>query len=234
LTPVRHRVNLPLPNRNFRLFADTIMSSVFVKELEFKELEQRVRDVTSSTLSALVQLLDLKDLTTGLHSSRLVTWVLTISKLVGLSPEETRQVEIAGVLHDLGKIGIPDAILKKPSKLTPEEQKIMRRHSEFGWAVMKNIPGCETASLLILHHHEMWNGEGYPTGLKGENIPLGARIVAVTDAFDAMTSDRCYRKATSPEYALATLERYAGKQFDPQLVALFAEYIRQDRVYRRA
>src|SRR5712691_2769177 len=106
------------------------------KERELKRVDRHVRDVTFSTLCALVQLLDLKDLTTGVHSSRLTTWAMTISKLLGLSTEETRQVEIAAVLHDLGKIGIPDEILKKPSKLTSEEQLIMQNHPEFGWAVM--------------------------------------------------------------------------------------------------
>jgi HD-GYP domain-containing protein (c-di-GMP phosphodiesterase class II) len=204
------------------------------KGRELRHLEQQIRDVTFSTLCALVQLLDLKDLTTGVHSSRLATWAMTIAKLLGLSTEETRQVEIAAVLHDLGKIGIPDEILKKSSKLTLEEQTIMRRHPEYGWAVMKNIPGCETASLLILHHHEMWNGGGYPAGLKGEDTPLGARIVAVTDAFDAMTTDRCYRKGMSTEKALSTLERFAGTQFDPNLVAVFTEFIRAEELHARA
>src|ERR1700704_6590238 len=116
------------------------------KERELRHFEQQIRDVTFSTLCALVQLLDLKDLTTGIHSSRLTSWAVTIAKLLGLSAEETRQVEMAAVLHDLGKIGIPDEILKKPSKLTPEEQTIMRKHPEYGWAVLKNIPACQSAS----------------------------------------------------------------------------------------
>jgi len=201
---------------------------------EQKYLEQQVRDATLSTLCALVQLLDLKDLTTGVHSSRLATWAITISKLLGLSAVETRQVEIAAVLHDLGKVGIPDEILKKPSRLTPSEQSIMRKHPEYGWAVMKNIPGCRSASLSILHHHEMWNGSGYPAGLKGENIPLGARIVAVTDAFDAMTTDRCYRRGMSIQQALASLEQFAGTQFDPQIVAVFAEFVRAEELQAKA
>src|SRR5476649_336156 len=104
-----------------------------VKEFEVRHLEQKIRDVTFSALCALVQLLDLKDLTTGVHSSRLVEWAITISKLLGLSAEETREVEIAAVLHDLGKIGVPDEILKKPGKLTLEEKAIMRKHPEHGW-----------------------------------------------------------------------------------------------------
>jgi HD-GYP domain-containing protein (c-di-GMP phosphodiesterase class II) len=157
-----------------------------------------------------------------------------MSKLLGLSAEETRQVEIAAVLHDLGKIGIPDEILKKPSRLTPQERMIVQKHPELGWAVIKNIPGCQTASLLILHHHEMWDGNGYPAGLKGEGIPLGARIVAVTDAFDAMTTDRCYRKGMPTDQALATLEQFAGTQFDSQIVAAFAEFVRAEELHTRA
>lgn len=195
---------------------------------DLKYLEQQIRDASFSTLCALVQLLDLKDLTTGVHSSRLATWAVTLSNLLGLSPEDTNQVEIAAVLHDLGKIGIPDAILKKPSKLTPEEQQIMRKHPEFGWAVTKDIPGYRKASVLILHHHEMWDGNGYPEGLKGECIPLGARIVAVTDAFDAMTTDRCYRDRMSVERALGTLEKFAGAQFDPDVVTAFAVFLRAE------
>jgi HD-GYP domain-containing protein (c-di-GMP phosphodiesterase class II) len=195
---------------------------------DLKHLEQQIRDASFSTLCALVQLLDLKDLTTGVHSSRLATWAVTLSNLLGLSAEDTNQVEIAAVLHDLGKIGIPDAILKKPSKLTPEEQQIMRKHPEFGWAVTKDIPGYRKASVLILHHHEMWDGNGYPEGLKGEGIPLGARIVAVTDAFDAMTSDRCYRDKMSVERALGTLEKFAGTQFDSDVVTAFAVFLRAE------
>jgi HD-GYP domain-containing protein (c-di-GMP phosphodiesterase class II) len=204
-----------------------------LKDLELKSLEQKIRDVTFSTLCALVQLLDLKDMTTGVHSSRLVEWAITMAKLMGLSVEETRDIEIATALHDIGKIGVPDEILKKPAHLTPEEQTIMRKHPEYGWAVMKNIPGCESASLLILHHHEAWNGSGYPAGLQGNAIPLGSRIVAIADAFDAMTTDRCYRKGMPAEVALTRLEKFAGVQFDAELVDVFASYIRSDLVHSR-
>src|ERR1041385_1739894 len=115
---------------------------------DVRYLEQQIRDATFSTLCALVQLLDLKDLTTGVHSSRLAAWAVTVARLMGLSTERTKHIEIAAALHDLGKIGIPDEILKKPGKLTPEEQAIMRKHPEYGWAVLKNIPGCQQASLL--------------------------------------------------------------------------------------
>ena len=199
------------------------------KNRQLKSLENRIQDVSFCAFDELVQLLDVKDLTTGEHSSRLATWANTICKLLGLSPDEARQVEIGAVLHDIGKIGIPDEILKKPARLTLEEQAVMREHPEYGWAVMKNMPGCEMASLLILHHHEMWNGEGYPAGLRGESIPLGARVVAIIDAFDAMTTDRCYRPAISVEKALLTLEHFSGTQFDAKLVKMFAEYVRSEQ-----
>jgi HD-GYP domain-containing protein (c-di-GMP phosphodiesterase class II) len=199
--------------------------------IERRNFERRIDEITSSTLCALVQHLDLKDSTTGEHSSRLAACAITTSKLLGLSDEETRQIEIAAVLHDLGKIGIPDEILKKPSRLTTEEQSIMRRHPEFGWVVMRNIPGCELASLYILHHHEMWDGGGYPAGLKGKEIPFGARVVAVADAFDAMTSDRCYRKGMSVQKAVATLERFAGTQFDADVVETFRGFISSEAVF---
>jgi HD-GYP domain-containing protein (c-di-GMP phosphodiesterase class II) len=185
------------------------------------DAEQRVRGFTFSTFSALGELLELKDLTTGVHNARLVAWAGAIARVLSLSPEETRQVEIAAVLHDLGKIGIPDEILKKPSCLTAEEQAIIRKHPEYGWAAIQKLPGCEMASRLILHHHEMWNGDGYPARLKGSDIPLGARIIAITDAFDAMISDRCYRTGMAPERALGTLQRFAGTQFDPEVVSTF-------------
>lgn len=198
------------------------------KDLELKVLEQKIRDVTFSSLCALVQLLDLKDMNTGVHSSRLVEWAMTLSKLADVSGDELRDIEIAAALHDIGKIGIPDEILKKPSDLTPEEQTVMRRHPEYGWAVMKNIPGCQSASLLILHHHEMWNGRGYPAGLSGEGIPRGARIVAIADAFDAVTTDRPYRKGLPILEAMSRLEHFAGAQFDPALLAIFSAHIRSE------
>jgi HD-GYP domain-containing protein (c-di-GMP phosphodiesterase class II) len=194
--------------------------------LEMKELQLRIRDVTFATLCAMVQLLDLKDITTGVHSSRMSQWALIMAQLLNLSDEDVRDVEIACVLHDIGKVGIPDEILKKPGRLTPEEQAIMRKHPEYGWSVLKTIPGCENSSRLVLHHHEMWDGGGYPAGLRGEDIPLGARIVAVTDAFDAMINDRPYRKGMPYLEALKRLEQAAGTQFDAPLVSAFGTYLR--------
>jgi HD-GYP domain-containing protein (c-di-GMP phosphodiesterase class II) len=178
-----------------------------------------------SAVNALVALLDLKDQVTGTHGAHMSNWALGMSKMLDLSPEEIEDLQIAATLHDVGKIGIPDAILKKEGPLTPEEWKIMERHSEFGWAITKEIIGMEHVSLFILHHHEFYNGRGYPAGLKGEAIPLGARIITILDCFDAMTQDRPYRKALSLERAVGELKKFSSVQFDPVLVDLFEHYV---------
>jgi HD-GYP domain-containing protein (c-di-GMP phosphodiesterase class II) len=125
------------------------------------------------------------------------------------------------LLHDIGKIGIPDAILLKPGKLTPEEWQIMRRHPEIGKKLIENIPFLKGAVPIVYHHHERWEGSGYPLGLRGEEIPVGARIFAVVDAFDAMTFDRPYSTAVSFEAAKAEIVRCAGSHFDPAVVRSF-------------
>lgn len=178
-----------------------------------------------SAVNALVALLDLKDQVTGTHGAHMSNWALGMTKMLDLPPEEIENIQIAATLHDIGKIGIPDSILKKEGPLTPEEWKIMDRHPEFGWAITKEIIGMERISLYILHHHEFCNGRGYPAGLKGEAIPLGARIIAILDCFDAMTHDRPYRQALSLERAVTELKKFSSVQFDPVLVDLFADYI---------
>jgi HD-GYP domain-containing protein (c-di-GMP phosphodiesterase class II) len=135
-----------------------------------------------------------------------------------LDPETVSHLQLAGLLHDLGKIGLADSILKAPRKLTEEEFAIVKRHPEFGHSLLDGL-GIETVEDWVLHHHEHWDGSGYPHGLSGEEIPLGARIVLVADAFEAMTADRPYRQAQSREAALAELRDKAGTQFDPTVVA---------------
>jgi putative two-component system response regulator len=130
-------------------------------------------------------------------------------------------IEVAALLHDAGKVGVPDAILKKPGPLDPDEWRVMRMHPEFSWAVLRLVPGLEKASLYALHHHEKFNGSGYPSGLKGEEIPIGARIVSVIDAFDAMVASRPYKEGLPLEEALARLVRDSGTHFDPAVVQHF-------------
>ena len=161
--------------------------------LRVKVIEEQLTALRSSLICAFNQLLDLKDLNTGVHSARLAEWALHVAGEFGLDRDCLGDIEVAALLHDIGKIGIADAILNKPAKLTAEEYELMK-HPEYGWAVLRQVPGMERASLMILHHHENYDGTGYPGGLKGEEIPIGSRIVSVIDAFDAMVSTRPYRQ----------------------------------------
>lgn len=196
--------------------------------LRVKELEEQVRRIQGSIVCGLNQLLDLRDLSTGTHSTRLAEWAVRLAVDFGLDEDYQRNIEVACLLHDIGKIGVPDAILHKEGPLTPEERQWMNRHPEYGWAILRLLPGFELASLFALHHHERFDGKGYPGGLHGDGIPLGARIVTIVDAFDAMVSDRCYRKGLGLEEAVRRLLMDSGTQFDPQIVKPFVELARAD------
>lgn len=196
--------------------------------LHVKEVEEQLIALRTSLICAFNQLLDLKDLNTGVHSTRLAEWALHVGGELGLDGSSIGDLEIAALLHDIGKVGIPDAILNKPGKLTPEEYDLMKKHPEYGWAVLHQIPGMERASLLILHHHESYDGTGYPTGLKGEEIPVGSRIVSVIDAFDAMVSSRPYREGLPFEEAERRLLAASGTQFDPSVVRIFTPLARAE------
>jgi HD-GYP domain-containing protein (c-di-GMP phosphodiesterase class II) len=174
-----------------------------------------------AAICAFTQLLDLKDLGTGVHSTRLAEWGVRLGRELGLREDRLHDLEVAAALHDVGKVGVPDAILKKPGPLTPEERTEMQKHSEYGWQVLHRMPGFERASLFVLHHHEAYDGRGYPAGLKGDEIPVEARIVAIIDAFDAMISSRPYRNGLPVSEAIARLERAASAQFDPVLTPAF-------------
>jgi HD-GYP domain-containing protein (c-di-GMP phosphodiesterase class II) len=183
--------------------------------LQIKELQTQLLAARTAVICALNQLLDLKDLNTGVHSTRLAEWAVRIGRDLGLDDECLRDLEAAAILHDIGKVGTPDAILRKPSKLTDEEYAVIKKHPEYGWAVLKAVPGFERVSLFVLHHHESWDGSGYPAGLHGEEIPIGSRIVSVMDSFDAMISSRPYRKGLPLEEAIRRLQAGSGTQFDP-------------------
>jgi len=196
--------------------------------LEVKRLEEQIRETRTAVVCALNQMLDLKDLNTGVHSTRLAEWAMRVAEQLGVGERELRDIEVASILHDIGKVGVPDAVLNKPGKLTPEEREVINKHSEFGWAILRLIPGFDRASLFVLHHHERMDGKGYPAGLKGEEIPLGARIVCVVDAFDAMVSDRAYRKGMPVEEALRRLHADSGTQFDAAIVEKFSHLAVQE------
>jgi putative two-component system response regulator len=195
--------------------------------MRVKQLEEELRLLQDAIVCGFNQVLDLRDINTGCHSTRLAEWAVRIAVELGLDENYQRNVEVACVLHDLGKVGIPDAILRKERALTPEERVRMSRHPEYAWAILRLFGCFELASLFGLHHHERFDGTGYPAGLAGEEIPLGARILAVVDAFDAMVSDRCYRKGMAVEEAIRRLAQGSGSQFDPSIVQRFVAIARR-------
>jgi HD-GYP domain-containing protein (c-di-GMP phosphodiesterase class II) len=196
--------------------------------LRVKELEEQHLEFRNSLVCAFNQLLDLKDLNTGVHSTRLAEWALRVARKLNIPEEHLYQVEVAALLHDIGKIGVPDAILKKAGPLTAEERALINRHPEYSWSILRLFPGLEQASLYALHHHENFDGTGYPAGLKAHDIPLVSRIVSVIDAYDAMVSNRCYRQGLSHDEAVRRLLASSGTQFDSEVVQVFIPVAEQE------
>lgn len=173
------------------------------------------------TLEALGDALDLKDAETEGHSKRVTAFTIAIARAMGLSGERIRVIARGAFLHDIGKMAIPDVILRKPGKLTNEEMEIMKEHSFLGYQMLRKISFLAEAADIVYSHQEWYDGSGYPRGLKGEEIPIGARIFAVADTLDAMRSDRPYRPAQSFEAVRAEIVRWSGRQFDPAVVKTF-------------
>ena len=188
---------------------------------------EQVQRSYEDTLQALGVAIDLRDNETAGHSKRVCRYSLEIARAMGWSEKQLQCLARGAYLHDIGKLGIPDGILLKPGPLTEEERKLMQRHVPIGFDVVKDIPFLADTAEIIFMHHERYDGGGYPRGLKGEEILLGARIFAVADTLDAITSDRPYRRASSFESARETIRGLSGRQFDPQVVDVFLN-IRQD------
>jgi diguanylate cyclase (GGDEF)-like protein len=174
-----------------------------------------------ATLTALHGLIAARDVGTGTHSERVRVYAVAVARAYGIPEDDLRDIEHGVMLHDIGKIGIPDSILLKPGPLSPDEWKVMRTHPEVGRRMVEHIPFLAGAVPIVYHHHERWDGTGYPDGLRGEGIPLGARIFAVADALDAMTFDRPYSRAVTVEAAREEIARCSGTHFDPAVVSTF-------------
>ncbi|HJP92789.1 MAG TPA: HD domain-containing phosphohydrolase [Pyrinomonadaceae bacterium] len=181
-----------------------------------------------STLKALTAALETRDSETHGHSERVVTYSLRLGREYGLSGEEMKSLEFGSLLHDIGKIGVPDSILRKPAKLTEEEWVRMREHPVHGQQILRGIEFLQGAARVVAQHHEQWDGSGYPLGLRAGEIDICARIFAVADAFDAITSDRVYRRGKPYEAAAKELDDWAGRQFDPKVVEAFHRVPKED------
>jgi HD-GYP domain-containing protein (c-di-GMP phosphodiesterase class II) len=163
------------------------------------------------------------------HSRRVGAIAETIARRLGWDDDRRRVLALGGALHDVGKLGVPEEVLRKPGPLTPAEQAAVQRHPRTGAAIVWRVASLRAAVPAILFHHERWDGRGYPAGRAGAAIPAEARVLAVADAFDAMTSDRAYRSALTVEAALAEIERCAGSQFDPEVALAFLELSHAER-----
>lgn len=188
---------------------------------ELKEAMQEMELLSLGTIRALADALDAKcDYTAG-HSLRVSQIAVLIGRAMNLSPDELRDIELGGILHDIGKIGVPESILWKPDKLSAEEKEIMSKHPEISAQIIGDLRGLKRAREYVRHHHEFYDGSGYPDHLVGDDIPLGARIILVSDAYDAMTTDRPYRKAIGHDGAIVELKKLRDSQFDPKVLMPF-------------
>ncbi len=202
--------------------------SATLERVRFRHDALQLRWVTpilDGVALALTAAIEARDLETGEHCRQLGTLGESVALLLGLSEQERTTIRIGGYLHDVGKIAIADRILLKPGKLTDEEYREMQRHSDLGAAIVSTHEQMAGIADIVRHHHERWDGTGYPAGLLREQTPVGARIIAVADAFSAMTSHRVYRQALSVDAAWDELRRGAGSQFDPEIVRLFEQVV---------
>lgn len=209
-------------------YEDHLEELVEQRTAELDHALNSLEDAYRSTLRALTAALETRDLETHGHSERVVTYSLRLGKEYGLNSGKMKALEFGSLLHDIGKIGVPDLVLRKPAKLTEEEWVLMREHPVHGQQILRGIEFLEGAALVVGQHHEKWDGSGYPLGLGEEEIDICARIFSVADAFDAITSDRVYRKGKPYEAAAKELDEWAGRQFDPEVVEAFHRVPKED------
>jgi HD-GYP domain-containing protein (c-di-GMP phosphodiesterase class II) len=211
----------PLAARQLQLLAE--LAELGGGLLEERGLRTEAESIVAAGIDVLAHAVDIRDVYTGHHSAQVGGLARRVGERLGMSEEELELLERAARLHDVGKLAVPDTILQKPGPLDDAEWKVMRRHPEWGAEMVGSVPGLERLGILVGHHHERWDGSGYPHGLEGEAIPLASRVISVCDAFEAMVSDRPYRSSLNVATALGELLEGAGTQFDPAVVAAVVE-----------
>jgi len=209
----------------------TLRKERLKKNEEPLDIAELLEKTHFETIMAFSEALEARDQYTAGHSRRVMEYSKSIGQRLKLDKQDIEDLKRSALLHDIGKIGIPDTILKKKTKLTNEEFAIIKSHPETGAAILKNIKSFKHLVPAVYHHHEQFDGEGYPHSLKGERIPLHARIIAIADTFDAMTSSRSYRNALSFRKALSELERCKGTQFDPDIADIFIDILQESPYY---
>jgi putative nucleotidyltransferase with HDIG domain len=216
-----------LKRENRRLASELATRNAELTKLN-RTLEEQLVERTSALFEGMIRALDYRDTETQWHSWRVAKFTRRIAEEVGISGEALLTIEQGALLHDIGKIGVRDSILLKPGPLTPEEWVEMRKHPEFGWRMLAKISFLNEAAKIVYQHQERWDGRGYPQGLVGEQIVIGARIFAIADTLDAIVSDRPYRKGSPLDTAITEIGRLAGTQFDPTLISRFLQIPRTE------
>jgi response regulator RpfG family c-di-GMP phosphodiesterase len=226
LNLVRTEGTIPFSHVDLEII--NVLASQSSISIDNVQLYQDIRDNYLKTIRAFALAVEAKDRYTHGHSENVMKYTVILAKHIGLPEEEIENIKFAGLLHDIGKIGISEFILNKPSRLTPYEFEEIKKHPGLGAKIIADVPFLQPLVPSVLHHHEYFDGNGYPDGIAGENIPLGARILTIADVFEAMTSNRPYRKAMLPDVVIKSLIAGKGKQFDPRLVDAFLEVLKID------
>ena len=216
-----------LPIQPGKLHLLSIIASKIASAIETNRLNENLQSSHTKAIEALANAIEARDPYTWGHTDRVTTLASMIATRLNWSEKRRMEINMGCTLHDIGKIGIPDAILNKPGRLTDEERKQIEAHTILGARILEGIDYLRPAIPFVLYHHEKYDGSGYPHGLAGEDIPIEGRLLAVVDTYDAIVSDRPYRKGATPEAAIAELERFKGKQFDPVIVDVFVEAWKQ-------
>lgn len=215
-------------NNVFELPTLSTTLSLLSMASQVEELKAEYKKVSEQAARTILKALDAKDHYTFGHSMRVAYFSLVTGREAGLSEEEMYELELSAIFHDIGKIGTPDVVLNKPSRLSEDEFQVMKQHPEKSYEILQDFPHFDKIAANARFHHERFDGKGYPQGLRGNMIPVAARIILIADTFDAMTSTRPYRKGLPYEVAYEELLQFSGTQFDPVLVAHFIEGMRKE------